>query len=82
LDQQHDGLVLMVENFCSRASPTCSRKREMWRAAVGPAARVGREEGCAPALPYIGGWAASLVPAVAVCDSVNHRPVGNSKRKV
>jgi hypothetical protein len=41
LDQQHDGVVLMVENFYSRASPTCSREREMWRAAVGPAARVG-----------------------------------------
>jgi hypothetical protein len=40
LDEQHDGMVLMVENFCSRASPTCSREREMWRAAVGPAARV------------------------------------------
>jgi hypothetical protein len=39
-----------------------SREREMWRAAVGPAARVGREGGCAPAIPYIGGWAASLAP--------------------
>jgi hypothetical protein len=29
LDQQHDDVVLMVENFCSRASPTCSREREM-----------------------------------------------------
>jgi hypothetical protein len=28
LDQQHVGVVLMVENFCSRASPTCSRERE------------------------------------------------------
>jgi hypothetical protein len=28
LDQQHDGVVLMVENFFSRASPTCSRERE------------------------------------------------------
>jgi hypothetical protein len=52
----------MLENFCSRASPTCSRAREMWRAAVGPAARVGRGGGFAPALPYIGGWAASLAP--------------------
>jgi hypothetical protein len=49
LDQQHDGLVLMVENFYSRASPTCSREREMWRAAVGPAARVRR--GARPSLP-------------------------------
>jgi hypothetical protein len=53
LDQQHNGVVLMVENFYSRASPTCSREREKWRAAVRPAARVGREGGCAPALPYI-----------------------------
>jgi hypothetical protein len=61
LDQQHNGVVLMVENFCSRASPTCSRESEKWRAAVGPAARVGRGGG-SPALPYIGGWAASLAP--------------------
>jgi hypothetical protein len=27
-----------------------------------PAARVGEERGCALALPYIGGWAASLAP--------------------
>jgi hypothetical protein len=56
LDQQHDGVVLMVENFCSTASPMCSREREMWRAVVGPVAEVRRGEGCAPALPYIGGW--------------------------
>jgi hypothetical protein len=52
----------MVENFCSRALPTCSREREKWRGSNWPAARVGRERGCAPALPYIGGWAASLAP--------------------
>jgi hypothetical protein len=34
LDQQHDDVVLMVENFCSRASPTCSRERGKWRAAI------------------------------------------------
>jgi hypothetical protein len=62
LDQQHDGVVLMVENFCSRASPTCSREKEKLRAAVRPAARVGRGGGYGPALPYIGGWAASLAP--------------------
>jgi hypothetical protein len=28
LDLQHDGLVLMVESFCGRASPTHSRERE------------------------------------------------------
>jgi hypothetical protein len=36
--------------------------REKWRAAVGPAARVGGGGGYAPALPYIGGWVASLSP--------------------
>jgi hypothetical protein len=40
LDLQHNGVVLMVESFCGRASPMRSRAREMWRAAVGPAARV------------------------------------------
>jgi hypothetical protein len=29
LDQQHDGVVLIVENFCSRASPACSHEREV-----------------------------------------------------
>jgi hypothetical protein len=52
LDQQHDDVVLMVENFCSRASPTCSREREMWRAAVGPAARVRRGARPSPPLPF------------------------------
>jgi hypothetical protein len=28
LDLQHDGVVLMVESFCGRASPTHSRERE------------------------------------------------------
>ena len=28
LDQQHDGVVLMVESFCGRASPACSHERE------------------------------------------------------
>src|SRR4051812_41767119 len=28
LDLQHDGVALMVENFCGRASPTRSRERE------------------------------------------------------
>jgi hypothetical protein len=62
LDLQHDGVVLMVESFCGRASPTQSRDRERWRAAIQPAARVGCRGGCAPAPPYIGGWAASLAP--------------------
>jgi hypothetical protein len=47
LDQQHDGVVLMVESFCSRASPTCSRERETWRGSNWLVARVGRE-GAAP----------------------------------
>ena len=34
MDLQHDGVVYMVENFCCRASPTRSREREIWRAAV------------------------------------------------
>jgi hypothetical protein len=52
LDQQHDGVVLMVENFCSRASPMCSREREKWRAAVRPAARVRRGARPSPPLPF------------------------------
>jgi hypothetical protein len=39
-----------------------SREREKWRAAVRPAARVGRGGGYTSSLPYIGGWAASLAP--------------------
>src|SRR3954469_22699843 len=51
LDLQHDGVVLMVESFCDRASPTRSRERER-----GGGAEVGRwlglewGEGCAPSL--------------------------------
>jgi hypothetical protein len=62
LDQQHDGVVLMVESFCSKALPTCSREREKWRGSNWPVARVKREGGCTLALPYVGGWAASLAP--------------------
>src|SRR4051812_38743822 len=40
LDLQHDGVVYMVENFCSRASPTNSREGERKGSR---AARVGRE---------------------------------------
>src|SRR3954469_10489257 len=43
LDLQHDGVVYMVENFCSRASPTNSwegerkgsRATRVWRQGVG-----------------------------------------------
>jgi hypothetical protein len=38
-----------------------SREREV-EGSNQPVARVGREGGCSPALPYIGGWAASLAP--------------------
>jgi hypothetical protein len=30
-DLQHDGVVLMVESFCGRASPMRGRGRERWR---------------------------------------------------
>jgi hypothetical protein len=30
LDQQHDGVVLMVESFCGKASPARSRERERY----------------------------------------------------
>src|SRR4051812_13262242 len=40
LDLQHDGVVYMVENFCSRASPTNSREGERKGSR---AARVGGE---------------------------------------
>src|SRR3954464_13921850 len=47
LDLQHDGVVYMVENFCSRASPTNSREGERKGSR---AARVGGE--------VVGGWCA------------------------
>src|SRR3954468_2834465 len=48
LDLQHDGVVYMVENFCSRASPTNSREGErkgsratrVWRQGVGGRGRT------------------------------------------
>jgi hypothetical protein len=52
LDQQHDGVVLMVESFCSRASPTRSRERERERGQQ-LAARVWGEERAAPLPPLI-----------------------------
>ena len=59
LDLQHDGVVLMVESFCGRASPTRSRERERWRAAVGR--WLGLElEGAAPLPPLI--WGAGRLP--------------------
>ena len=47
MDLQHDGVVYMVENFCSRASPTNSREGERKGSR---AARVGGEG--------VGGWCA------------------------
>ena len=59
MDLQHDGVVLMVESFCGRASPTRSRERERWRAAVGR--WLGLElEGAAPLPPLI--WGAGRLP--------------------
>src|SRR3954468_16753802 len=55
LDLQHDGVVYMVENFCSRASPTNSREGERKGSR---AARVGGEDvrgWCAPTPLYIEG---------------------------
>jgi hypothetical protein len=40
LDLQHDSVVLMVESFCGRASPTRSRERERLEGSSWPAARV------------------------------------------
>jgi hypothetical protein len=52
LDLQHIGVVLMVESFCGRASPTRSRERERdWRAAVGW--RLGLGEGVAAPQPSL-----------------------------
>jgi hypothetical protein len=62
LDLLHDGVVLMVESFCGRASPTHSRERERWRGSNWPAARVGVGGGCAPAPPYMRGCPAALAP--------------------
>jgi hypothetical protein len=52
LDLQHDGVVLMVESSCGRASPTRSRERVRdWRAAVGR--RLGLGEGEAVPQPSL-----------------------------
>ena len=52
MDLQHDGVVLMVESFCGRASPTRSREREREREGSSMAARVEGvgKEGCTPSL--------------------------------
>src|SRR3954464_7209592 len=73
LDLQHDGVVYMVESFCSRASPTRSREGE--REEGSRAASFGGEgvwRWCAPSPLYIEGWAASLAPP----PSPNRQPQG------
>ena len=57
MDLQHDSVVYMVENFCSRASPY---KQSGGRKEGNRAARVGGEGvwgWCAPSPLYIEGWA-------------------------
>src|SRR3954468_20821662 len=69
LDLQHDGVVYMVENFSSRASPTNIREGERKGSR---AARVGGEGvggWCAPTPLYIEGGAALAPP-----PSPNWRP--------
>src|SRR3954464_14343843 len=69
LDLQHDGVVYMVENFCSRASPTNSREGE--RRAAG---RLGLEGKvcvvCVPPPLFIYRVGATLAPP----PSPNRRP--------
>src|SRR3954470_18208407 len=71
LDLQHDGVVYMVENFCSRASPTNSREGE--RRAAGQLGLEGKVWGVVRTHPslYRGG-AAALAPP----PSPNWRPQG------
>ena len=63
MDRQHDGVVLMVESFCGRASPTRSRERERegssWRLGFGLEV-VGRLRPCPP--PLYGGLAGQAWP--------------------
>ena len=63
MDLQHDGVVLMVESFCGRASPTHSRERERWRGSSWPAARVGVGEEVAPLPSLYRGLAGPLDPS-------------------
>src|SRR3954462_12807767 len=61
LDLQHDGVVSMVENFCSRASPTSSREGE--RRAAGRLGLEGKVWGwCTPSPLYIEGWGGNPSP--------------------
>src|SRR5215216_2523277 len=73
LDLQHDGVVYMVENFCSRASPTNSREGERKGSR---AARVGGEGVCVggvhPQPSIYRGVGAALAPP----PSQGRRPQG------
>src|SRR3954465_14672708 len=55
LDLQHDGVVYMVENFCSRASPTNSREGERKATKAARAWRRGWGGWGARSPLYIGG---------------------------
>src|SRR3954471_6343604 len=74
LDLQHDGVVYMVENFCSRASPTSSQEGE--RRAVGrlglegKVCMVGGRGRTSPL--YIEGGAASPCPSSKPISSLNN----------
>jgi hypothetical protein len=63
LHLQHDGVVLMVESFCDRASPTHGRERERWRGSSWPAARVGVGVEAAPLPSLYRGLAGPLDPS-------------------
>src|SRR3954469_12744917 len=62
LDLQHDGVVYMVENFCSRASPTNSREGERKASKAARVWRRGVGVWCAPTPLYIEGGGAALAP--------------------
>ena len=62
LDLQHDGVVYMVENFCSRASPTNSREGERKASKAARVWRRGVGGWCAPTPLYIEGGAALAPP--------------------
>ena len=53
MDLQHDGVVYMVENFCSRASPTNSREGERKASKAARVWRRGVWGWCAPTPLYI-----------------------------
>src|SRR3954466_9728230 len=62
LDLQHDGVVYMVENFCSRASPTNSREGERKASKAARVWRRGVWVWCTPNPLYIEGGAALAPP--------------------